>query len=200
MTSSDAASTYERRCRLLMRLAYPPRFREFRGAELLSTLMDLAEPGQSSPTLRDGLDVLRSGLMLRLRERPPVGHWLLYRLFGIQVPWEYRWWARDDIQGQFFYERHIASTMLWTSLCSTLTQLLTSHVTHLFFLSQLGASVVVYLVLLPAKDRFKRRWLARHEFHPDGTSYVPIPPEVHPGGRAHEPKPDDVQRIKRLGP
>lgn len=190
MTSNAAA--YERRCRLLMRVAYPPRFREFRGAELMGTLMDLAEPGQSSPTLRDGLDVLRSGLMLRLRERPPIGHWLLYRWVGAQVPWKYRWWARDDIQGRFFFERHIASTMLWTSLCIMLGQLVVSHVTHLFFLGQLGASVVVYLVLLPTKNRFKRRWLARHEFHPDGTSYVPIPLEVRPDDRAYESKPHDT--------
>ncbi|MGS2645024.1 hypothetical protein [Streptosporangium sp. G12] len=190
--TSDAATAYERRCRLLMRLAYPSRFREFRGPELLSTLMDLAEPGQSSPTLHDGLDVLRGGLMLRLRERPPIGHWLLYRWVGIEVPWKYRWWARDDIQGRFFYERYVASTMLWTSLCLMLGQLVVSPVTHLFFIGQLGAYVVVYLFLLPTKDRLKRKWLARHEFHPDGTSHVPIPPEVRPDGKACEPKPHDI--------
>jgi hypothetical protein len=182
VTTPDATSTYERRCRLLLRLAYPPRFREFRGPELLSTLMDLATPGQSSPTLRGGLDVLRGGLMLRLRERPPIGHWLFYRWVGGQLPWKYRWWARDDIRGRFFFERHIAFTMFCTSLWMTLGQVLTSHVTHLLFMGLLGASVVVYLLLLPAKSQFKRRWFARHEFHPDGTSYVPIPPEARPGG------------------
>jgi hypothetical protein len=120
--------------------------------------------------------------MLRLRERPPIGHWLFYRWVGGQLPWKYRWWARDDIRGRFFFERHIAFTMFCTSLWMTLGQVLTSHVTHLLFLGLLGASVVVYLLLLPAKSQFKRRWLAKHEFHPDGTSYVPIPPEARPGG------------------
>ncbi|MER5644876.1 DUF5313 family protein [Streptosporangium sp. NPDC002524] len=190
--TSDAASAYERRCRLLMRVAYPPRFREFRGSELLSTLMDLAGPGQSSPTLRDGLDVLRGGLMLRLRERPPIGHWLLYRWVGVQVPWKYRWWARDDIQGRFFFERHVTSTMFWMSLGFMSVQLLMSNVTYLTFLGLLIGYIIAYLFLLPTKGQLKRKWLARHEFHPDGTSYVPIPLEVRPDGRAHEPKPDCI--------
>ncbi|MEU8041913.1 hypothetical protein [Streptosporangium sp. NPDC049078] len=164
----EVTSTYERRCRLLMRLAYPARFREFRGAELLSTLMDLAEPGQSSPTLRDGLDVLRGGLTLRLREHPPVWHWLPYRAFGWRLPWKYRWWARDDIQGRFFLERHVVFAVLGWSLYLTLIQ----SPIPLPYWPLLKVSGIAYLLLLPFRARLRRLLLARHEFHPDGASYV----------------------------
>ncbi|MEV4380765.1 hypothetical protein [Streptosporangium sp. NPDC049644] len=175
MTTSDAASAYERRCRLLMRLAYPPRFREFRGTELLGTLLDLAEPGQSSPTLRDGLDVLRGGLMLRLREHPPVGHWFLYRLMGSQVPWKYRWWARDDIQGRFFFERHVFFVVLFWGPYSMFLRSFMSNMIFTSFSASLVFLGATYLLLRPFKALLRRSWLARHEFHPDGTSYVPIP-------------------------
>jgi hypothetical protein len=191
--TSDAATAYERRCRLLMRLAYPPRFREFRGTELLSTLMDLAEPDQSSPTLRDGLDVLRGGLILRLRERPPVRHWLLYRVLGWRLPWNYRWWARDDIQGRFFLERHLLSLLLSWSLYLALVR---SSTPFLIYLVVFG---VAYLLLLPVKARLRRLTLAKHGFHPDGTSYVPIPPEARPNERAYAPKPDEAHRMKQPG-
>ncbi|MEV6865789.1 hypothetical protein AB0M44_32930 [Streptosporangium subroseum] len=95
---------YERRCHLLMR-AYPPRFRESRGGELLSTLLDLQEPGQTRPSLRESLDVIRSGLAARLRDRPPFWRWYLYRSFSVRLPPKYRMWARDDIQGRFYIFR-----------------------------------------------------------------------------------------------
>ncbi|MEU8380861.1 DUF5313 family protein [Streptosporangium sp. NPDC048865] len=185
MTTSDAV--YERRCRLLMRVAYPPRFREFRGPELLGTLMDLAEPGQSSPTLRDGLDVLRGGLMLRLREHPPVWHWLPYRAFGRRLPWKYRWWARDDIQGRFFLERHMSCAVLGWSLFLALIQSPASFWTLPMIFS------IVYLIALPFKSHARRLWLVRHEFHPDGTSCIPIPSKVRPYSKEYEIKPPDSQ-------
>ncbi|GIH75121.1 hypothetical protein Plo01_15500 [Planobispora longispora] len=92
---------YERRCRRLMR-AYPPRFREHRGEELLGTLLDIAVPGQLRPSLRDSLDIVRGGLRARLRGRPPVVQWLLYRLFGRLVSDRYRMWVRDDLRGRLY--------------------------------------------------------------------------------------------------
>ncbi|GAA2904448.1 hypothetical protein GCM10010517_70530 [Streptosporangium fragile] len=93
---------YERRCRLLMR-AYPPRFREYRGQEVLGTLLDLAAPGQTRPTFRDSLDIVRGGLLTRLRDRPPAGQWIGYRLFGRLVPDRYRMWVRDDLNSTLYF-------------------------------------------------------------------------------------------------
>ncbi|MGW4425852.1 DUF5313 family protein [Streptosporangium sp. NPDC004631] len=187
--TSDVTSAYERRCRSLMRLAYPPRFREFRGAELLGTLMDLAEPGQSSPTLRDRLDVLRGGLVLRLREHPPLWRWLLYRMLGSRLPWRYRWWARDDIQGRFFLERRFIFNVLLWDLYSVLVRL------PMPYWVLPGVITLTYLLSLTAKDRRRRLFLAKHEFHPDGTSYVPRPPGLHPDDEVYAPRPDHVRRM-----
>ncbi|MFI6787862.1 hypothetical protein ACIBG4_11080 [Nonomuraea sp. NPDC050383] len=181
----DITSAYERRCQLLMRLAYPPRFRESRGAELLGTLLDLAEPGQSRPTMRDCVDVLRSGFMLRLREHPPVWYWLPYQTFAFRLPWRYRWWARDDIQGRFFLERRLVFAALIYGLYFALVQsTLPYWVPALMF-------GVAYLLLLPAKADTRRKWLARYEFHSDGTSYVYVArsPEVRPGNETDERQP-----------
>ncbi|WP_156055978.1 hypothetical protein [Streptosporangium roseum] len=191
--ASNAASAYERRCRLLMRLAYPPRFREFRGAELLGTLMDLAEPGQSAPNMRDCLDILRGGLMLRLREHPPLRHWLLYRLAPVRLPWQYRWWARDDIQGRFFLERRITLCVLFYSpLILAISQSPPSY-------GHLGGVLITYLLLLTSRRSLRRQMLAKHEFHPDGTSYVPRPPEFRPDGEVYELQPGHVRRMQRPG-
>lgn len=56
---------YQRRCRPLAR-AYPLRSRQTRG---------------------DSLDVVRGGIALRLRERPPLWHLALYRLFHKRLPY-----------------------------------------------------------------------------------------------------------------
>ncbi|MER5317754.1 hypothetical protein [Streptosporangium roseum] len=190
---SNATSAYERRCRLLLRLAYPPRFREFRGAELLGTLMDLAEPGQSGPSVRECLDVLRGGLMLRLREHPPLGHWLLYRLAPVRLPWQYRWWARDDIQGRFFLERRITlAVLLYGPLLLVISQSPPSY-------GHMGGALITCLLLLTSRGSLRRAMLAKHEFHPDGTSYVPRPPEFRPDLEVHALPPDHVRRMQRPG-
>ncbi|MGA5759454.1 DUF5313 family protein [Nonomuraea bangladeshensis] len=161
----DVASAYERRCRLLMRLAYPPRFREFRGAELLGTLLDLAEPGQRGPGVRESFDLVRAGLMLRLREHPPPWRWLLYRVFGVRLPSRHRWWARDDIRGRFFVERYVSVVMLFWVV------FLVPVESGLPYWAGLAMMCCTYLMARLSRNGLRRRWLAGHEFHPDGTSY-----------------------------
>jgi hypothetical protein len=69
---SDLARTY----RILM-LAYPRWHRRERGLELLTTLLDDAAPGQRRPRLVDAANVLRAGLLTRLRPpRTPIA-WLI---------------------------------------------------------------------------------------------------------------------------
>jgi hypothetical protein len=50
-------------------LAYPLWFRRERGLELLTTLLDTAEPGRRRPGAADVADVVRGGLRCRLRMR-----------------------------------------------------------------------------------------------------------------------------------
>jgi hypothetical protein len=55
---------------LLLR-AYPRRYRRIRGAEMLTTLIELAEPGRRRPSWRDAVDLVLGGL--RYRFAPPRG-------------------------------------------------------------------------------------------------------------------------------
>lgn len=60
----------ERRYRRLLRW-YPRAYRTDRGTELVTTLLDTAEPGRRRPTRRDAVDLARGGL--RQRFRLPLG-------------------------------------------------------------------------------------------------------------------------------
>lgn len=46
--------------------AYPRDYRRARGTEMLTTLLDAAEPGQRRPTVRDALNLVVRGLLCRL--------------------------------------------------------------------------------------------------------------------------------------
>ena len=65
MTENSGATTYVRGCRALL-LAYPRSYRDERGEEILSTLLDSAVPGQRLPRLIDATDVVAAGLRTRL--------------------------------------------------------------------------------------------------------------------------------------
>jgi hypothetical protein len=82
--------------------AYPCRWREARGQELVDVVVDLAGPGARRLDARSAFDLVRGGWATRWREHPPLRTWLLYRLFGRRIPVAYRSWALDDIDG-FWY-------------------------------------------------------------------------------------------------
>ena len=76
--------------------AYPRRWRAARGEEVLGLLADLAGPGDGRLDARTAVNLVRSGWATRWREHPPLGPWLLYRMFDRKIPREYRGWAHDD--------------------------------------------------------------------------------------------------------
>lgn len=91
---------FERSVRRWMR-AYPRRWRQARGEELLGVLQDLAGPDADRLGARGALDLVRSGWATRWREHPPLGRWLAYRLLDRELP-DHRAWARDDIEGALY--------------------------------------------------------------------------------------------------
>jgi uncharacterized membrane protein len=91
----------ERTARLWMR-AYPRRWREVRGEELLGLVVDLAGPDARHLGATAAFDLVRGGWATRWREHPPVHTWLLYRMFGRRIPAAYRSWALDDIDGLWY--------------------------------------------------------------------------------------------------
>lgn len=118
MTAQDRASRggtsrYERSARFWLR-AYPRRWRDLHGEEALAVLLDLAgptvppAPGSDharSPRwvgVREAVGLVRAGWGLRWREHPPLGRWLLYRLFDARLPATYWWWVADDLHGALY--------------------------------------------------------------------------------------------------
>jgi len=59
--------------------AYPCRWREARGEELLGLVVDLAGPDARGLGARAAFDLVRGGWATRWREHPPLHTWLLYR-------------------------------------------------------------------------------------------------------------------------
>ncbi|MDH2424496.1 hypothetical protein [Sphaerisporangium sp. TRM90804] len=172
----SAAIAYERHCERLVRLAYPPRFWETRGGEVVGTLLDLAEPGRSRPSVATVVDVLRGGWLLRLRERPPLWHWLLFRLFGKRVPYAYRWWVRDDIRGRYFVLRLFLFSWITIYVPLTLTYGSDHDVASLMARAAVWALWGAFVWVRRREHR--RRLLAKHEFHPDGMPYpYALPPK-----------------------
>jgi len=64
------SAVLERRYRRLL-WAYPRTYRRRHGAEIVTTLLEMAEPGQSRPAAAEALDLIRGGL--RQRFRLPAG-------------------------------------------------------------------------------------------------------------------------------
>jgi hypothetical protein len=82
--------------------AYPRRWRQARGQELVDVVVDLAGPGAQRLDPRSAFDLVRGGWATRWREHPLPHTWLLYRTFDRRIPVAYRSWALDDIDG-FWY-------------------------------------------------------------------------------------------------
>jgi hypothetical protein len=104
--------------------AYPRRWRAARGDELLGLLADLAAPGTRRLDVRSALDLVRGGWATRLRERPPLGPWLRYRLFGTRTLRDHLGWVADDIAGALFPLRQ--------SLLAWLVVIIPIDVTHVW--------------------------------------------------------------------
>jgi len=87
--------------------AYPRRWRAVRGAEVSGLVLDLAAPGARRLGWQAALDLVRGGWATRWRGHPPLGGWLLYRVFDRRIAPSYRAWALDDINGILFTSRQL---------------------------------------------------------------------------------------------
>lgn len=111
---------FERSARLWAR-AYPRRWREVHGDELLAVQQDVARaaaeatgaPAPDRLSTDEIRSLLRAGWGLRWRERPPLWRWALYRL-GMRLPARYWWWVADDIRGAFYSVRDTTWTLVLT--------------------------------------------------------------------------------------
>lgn len=170
---------YERRCRALLR-AYPPRYRQSRQDELLGTLLDAAPAERDTPTLRDSWDVIRGGLKFRLHDRPPLHQWLAYRLLNRTLSYRYRWWARDDILGRYYFLR-FSWLLIFMSLWGAVSppELFHGHTIVSTIVSTIMRVAFPVLLVLCFLDRrwggYRSQMLARYQFNPDGTPWQSPP-------------------------
>jgi Family of unknown function (DUF5313) len=188
---------YERRCRRLIRLAYPPRFRDQRADELLGVLLDVAEPGADRPSVGLALDVLAGGVRHRLRTRPPLYRWLLYRAFDDRLPDRFRAWVRDDVRGRFWSVRRALGLLVPLNLffCAVLLYSVLAHGRPVWVGPDLTAELLLVVVLERGAawmgGRSRRKILLRHGLGEDGA-----PIEV--GGPTGHGREDDLNIVPRI--
>ena len=98
-------TAFERSARFWMQ-AYPLRWREKFGDELLGVLEDVARgDGRALPDRlprAEAVGLVKAGWALRWRERPPLWLWVLYRTWSFRLPERYIWWVVDDIRSPWF--------------------------------------------------------------------------------------------------
>ena len=98
-------SRFERSARWWM-CAYPLRWREVHGDELLGVLEDVARDDRGALPARlprrEAVGLVRAGWSLRRREHPPFGRWLAYRALNLRLPARYWWWVADDIRSPLY--------------------------------------------------------------------------------------------------
>ena len=83
--------------RLALR-AFPRRFRARHAEAVVSTLADASENGETTGATM-WFDMVLAGWLERLRTRPPLRHWLAYRLFGSRLAPQWGAWMLDDVRG-----------------------------------------------------------------------------------------------------
>ena len=135
--------------------AYPRRWRAARGEEVLGLLADLAGPGDGRLDARTAVNLVRGGWATRWREHPPLGPWLLYRMFDRRIPREYRGWAHDEIDGFWYPVRTYLSQFWWLLVMAVLLRSGREATTSLVV--AFGVAAVAGMVLWPSYHRHQAR-------------------------------------------
>lgn len=153
--------------------AYPRRWRAARGDELLGLLADLADPAARRLDARSAADLVRAGWATRLREHPPLGPWLLYRIADRRLPGRLPWVA-DDIAGRGYLAR-FGLAFVAMFLAATAALNLGAPLAEVFDLGDVAIVVGGWLAAVVLQGPYLRR-RARE------THLVPRPGErVRPG-------------------
>lgn len=155
---------FERSGQFWMR-AYPRRWRETFGDDLLAVLTDVTDPGAARVPAAEALQIVRAGWACRWREHPPLWNWLLYRFLGFHLPQGYRLWVRDDLRGRFWLVRDAMYPILVVFLIlffSNGFQLPTEFSLVLL----LGLGVVSVIGFLTRRPRMRSAWYRFVETEP----------------------------------
>lgn len=100
-------SKADRRRTLALR-AFPPRWCERHGDELLHVSGELASSSERDADWQEFVDIVRGGLSVRFEDRPPWRVRAAYHWFEKPVPARWHPWMRDDLRGRFLgYRRNL---------------------------------------------------------------------------------------------
>ena len=166
-------SRADRRRALALR-AFPPRWRERHGDELLHVSGELASSSHHDGGWRELVDIVRGGLAVRIEDRPPLRVRAAYRWFEKPVPARWHAWMRDDLRGRFLgYRRNLWAMLpvwvvvtFWAAIgVSGRPQLLASW----------GVLLAILIVSGPYKARLVRRRMNAKVGY-DIVAAGPIPP------------------------
>jgi hypothetical protein len=92
--------------------AFPRRWRERHGDELLHVAGELASAPNRDANWSEFVDIVRGGLAVRIEDRPPLRVRVAYRWAEKPVPVRWHAWMRDDLRGRFLGYRRSFRTML----------------------------------------------------------------------------------------
>jgi len=154
--------------------AYPCRWREARGEELLGLVVDLAGPDARGLGARAAFDLVRGGWATRWREHPPLHTWLLYR-FERRIPVAYRSWALDDINGFWYPIRRSLPGLAVMTIMPLVYRVPGSGISAPYFL-MLAVMALSWLFMWPEGNRGRAR--LRHASPRPGERLVegtPVP-------------------------
>jgi hypothetical protein len=137
--------------------AYPRRWREARGEELVDLVVDLAGPDARRLDARAAFDLVQGGLATRWREQPPPHTLLLYRMIDRRIPAAYRSWALDDIDGFWYPMRRYLANLWWFPLVLVATQPGPSGVWPVWFFAVIALGSAASMSMWPEQMRCRSR-------------------------------------------
>lgn len=156
----DVSPAFRRSAEFWLR-AYPRRWRSARAEEVLGVLADLARPGAHRLDVRSALNLVRGGWATRLREHPPLGPWLLYRVFGTRSLPAHLPWVADDIAGATYPARQSAPIWLMFAGLEVFSRLATGSAGP-FGRAWLAFALVVAVQTLILPDYYRRSAMNLH--------------------------------------
>lgn len=164
---------FERSARFWLR-AYPYRWRELYGYEVLMLLEDLAPTGARRLSRAAAWDLVRTGWATRWRRRPDPVSWVMYRFFDLPIT-GYADWVADDIEGRWYPLRHVG--LAWLFGTAAVVSMVLDPGAHTFW-QYLGFTAVglVPVAAHPTR-RAARKWhLVQDAPPPQGSYWGPLKP------------------------
>lgn len=151
--------SHERSVARLLR-AYPPRYLDVRRAELVDLLHDLADPDDERLSWATRIDLVRGGLQVRRRDRPPYADRQRYRWFAMRLDPRWALWVRDDIASPTYVMRRWIFAMSPILIGSLRASHGTGGALPLFEVVVFGATLLLALIL--GRGRIRRLARKRH--------------------------------------